>query len=64
MSDPSTNTDANGKLVNVGNGVVLTGTVSSVSNGQATILLTDAYAPESVSVTVPCASIRQQKSKS
>lgn len=64
MSTPHTNLDANGHLVVVGNGVVLVGTVSSVTNGQATVLLTDAYSPETISVTTPCYNLRQQKAKS
>ena len=64
MADPTTNTDANGHVVVVGNGVMLTGMVQTVSNGVATVLLTDAYAAESVTVTVNCCNIRQQKIKS
>jgi hypothetical protein len=63
MSTPITNTDANGHLVTAGNGAMLSGTVQSVSNGQAVILLTEAYGPETVYVTINCANIRVQKLK-
>jgi hypothetical protein len=64
MSIPITQTDANGHLVSVGNGAMLTGIVTNVSNGQATILLTEAYGPETISVTIACCDIRVQKLKS
>jgi hypothetical protein len=64
MAAPTTNTDANGRLVSIGNGVQLSGVVQSVSNGVATILLTEAYGPETVTVRVSCCDIRQQKLKS
>ena len=64
MPIPTTNTDAQGRVVQVGNGVLLTGVVTSVNNGSATILLTESYGPETVSVTVSCCDIRGQKLKS
>lgn len=57
-------TDANGHVVAAGNGVLISGTVTAVNNGQATILLTDAYNPETISVTTPVYNIRVQKLKS
>lgn len=64
MAAPTTNTDANGHVVAVGNGVQLSGVVQSVTNGTAVVLLTEAYGPETVSVSVACCDIRQQKQKS
>jgi len=65
MPAPTTLTDANGRLVVAGNGVVLTGVVQSVNSvtGVATIELTDAYLPESNIITTPCYNIRVQKLK-
>jgi hypothetical protein len=52
-----------GHVVVVGNGALLSGTVTNVSNGQATILLTEAYGPETVSVVTPVYNLRIQKLK-
>ena len=62
---PSTQTDANGKVVTVGNGVMLDGVVASINpaTGVATITLSDAYNVAGVSVNVACYNIREQKLK-
>jgi hypothetical protein len=57
-------TDANGRLVVAGNGVILVGRVTSVDGvGNATILLSDSYdtlTSQRTTVIVPCYNVRQQ----
>jgi len=63
MAAPTTNTDANGRLVVAGDGRSIACKVLSVSNGLASILLVDQYATTlagRITVNnVPCYSLKE-----